>query len=88
MARVPSEQQVKYMEEHASDDKGPVAIVVNVVCLAIASIAVALRFTSHRNRQHPLQFHLLGLPMPLVWRIKTSKAKRWRLTITFAIGTW
>ena len=33
-------------------------------------------------------FILLGLPMPLVWRIKTSKAKRWQLTITFAMGTW
>ena len=48
MARVPNEQQVKYMEEHAGDDKGPVAIVVNVVCLAVASFAVALRFTSRR----------------------------------------
>ena len=33
-------------------------------------------------------FILLGLPMPLVWRIKTSTTKKWQLTITFVLGGW
>ena len=33
-------------------------------------------------------FVLLGLPMPLVWRIKTSTTKKWQLTVTFMLGGW
>lgn len=33
-------------------------------------------------------FVLLGLPMPLVWRIQTSITKKWQLTVTFMLGGW
>ncbi|CAD6569435.1 MAG: hypothetical protein ASARMPREDX12_002446 [Alectoria sarmentosa] len=31
-------------------------------------------------------FILLGLPMPLVWKIKTSRANRWKLSGIFTLG--
>lgn len=31
---------------------------------------------------------ILALPMPLVWRIQTSRKKKWLITVTFMLGGW
>lgn len=46
---------------------------------AVALIAAALNIVT--------DFTLLLMPIPLVWRLQTSKQRKWQIILTFAMGS-